>query len=75
MSSILGGGKKAAQASAQAAEQQMALQREQLARQEAQLQSEQSELAKRTQASFRARQRGGQRMLLGDMGDEQSTLG
>jgi hypothetical protein len=31
MSSILGGGKKAAQASAQAAEQQMKLQREQLA--------------------------------------------
>lgn len=75
MSSILGGGRKAAEASSRAAEQQMAMQREQLARQEAQLQSEQSELAKRTQASLRARQRGGQRMLLGDMGDEQSTLG
>jgi hypothetical protein len=50
------------------------LQREQLARQEQQMQSEQSELAKRTQASLRARQRGGQRMLMGDM-DEESTLG
>ena len=74
MSSILGGGRKAAQASSQAAEQQMAMQREQLARQEQQMQSEQSELAKRTQASLRARQRGGQRMLLGDM-DQESTLG
>ena len=74
MSSILGGGKDAARASAAAAEQQMAMQREQLARQEAQLQSEQSELAKRTQASLRARQRGGNRMLMGNM-DEESTLG
>lgn len=74
MSSILGGGRKAAEASSRAAEEQMRLQREQLARQETQLQSEQSELAKRTQASLRARQRGGSRMLMGDM-DEQSTLG
>ena len=75
MSSILGGGKKSAEASARAAEEQMRLQREQLAKQEAQLQSEQSELAKRTQASLRARQRGGQRMLLGSMDDESETLG
>jgi hypothetical protein len=74
MSSILGGGKSAARESAAAAERQMAMQREQLARQEQQMQSEQSELAKRTQASLRARQRGGQRMLMGSM-DEESTLG
>jgi hypothetical protein len=74
MSSVLGGGKKAAQASAQAAERQMALQREQLDRQEKQMQQEQSELAKRTQSSLRARQRGGQRMLMGDFDDE-SLLG
>jgi Tfp pilus assembly protein PilE len=74
MSSILGGGKSAARESAAAAERQMAQQREQLARQEQQMQSEQSELAKRTQASLRARQRGGQRMLMGDFDDE-SLLG
>jgi hypothetical protein len=74
MSGILGGGKSAARESAAAAEKQMKMQREQLARQEGQLQEEQSELAKRTQASIRARQRGGQRMLMGDMDDE-SLLG
>ena len=77
MSNLLpgSGAKKAAQISAASAEKQMAMQREQLSRQEAQLQSEESDLAKRTQASLRARQRGGQRVLLGDMGDQQSTLG
>jgi len=74
MSGIFGGGKKAAQASAEAAERQMALQREQLARQEKTQEREKSELAMRTQASLRARQRGGQRMLMGDMDDE-SLLG
>jgi hypothetical protein len=73
MSFITGGSKAAKQSSAAAAEQQR-LQSEQLARQEKQVQSEQSELAKRTQSTLRARQRGGQRMLMGDM-DEQSTLG
>jgi multidrug resistance efflux pump len=74
MSSIFGGGKRTAEASAAAAEKQMKLQKEQLKRQEGQLQAEQSELAKRTQASLRARQRGGQRMLMGDI-DEESMLG
>lgn len=72
--SFITGGKKAAQQSAAAAAEQQKLQREQIDRQEKQLQSEQSELAKRTQSTIRARQRGGQRMLMGDM-DEQSTLG
>lgn len=74
MSGILGGGRKAAQQSAAAAAEQQRLQREQITRQEKQLESEQSQLAMRTQASLRARQRGGQRMLMGDM-DEESTLG
>jgi hypothetical protein len=74
MSGIFGGGKSAAQASTAVAEKQMEQQREQLSRQEKTQEREQSELAMRTQASLRARQRGGQRMLMGDM-DEQSTLG
>jgi hypothetical protein len=74
MSGILGGGRSAARESAAAAERQMAMQRKQLDRQEKQMRQEQSDLAMRTQASLRARQRGGQRMLMGDI-DEESTLG
>lgn len=74
MSSILGGGKDAARASAAAAEKQMKEQKRMIQRQESQLQSEQSELAKRTQATLRARQRGGQRMLMSDV-EEESLLG
>lgn len=72
MSGVFGGG--SAKSAAAASERQMAEQRAMLAKQEAELQRSQSELAMRTQATLRARQRGGQRALL--MGDEdQSTLG
>ena len=71
MSGIFGGGGDGG-ASAQIAQQ-----REQIAKQEAQMNQQQSDLAMRSQAALRARQRGGQRMLLSGVDEEggKTTLG
>ena len=66
MSGLFGGGDGGAS-------KQIAMQREQLAKQEAQMNQQRTELAQRSQAAMKARQRGGQRMLLTGMDETDAT--
>lgn len=72
----MSGGSSGAKRSAAVAEKQMKQQKAMIAQQQAELARQEAEIQARTEASLRARRRGGQRALIsGDIEQGESTLG